>query len=107
MLLSERSIRKDIKARFASCSTNGFREFSPARSYRLRLVATVAEDAEDLILRGSALVSIQLVARALSPQRSVNHLLRVGDVGGKREREREVSLSRLKSAIRARAPNGG
>lgn len=31
----EHSTRKDIKARFALRNTNGFREFSPMRSYRL------------------------------------------------------------------------
>lgn len=31
----EQSTRKDIKARFALRNTNGFREFSPTRSYRL------------------------------------------------------------------------
>jgi len=60
-------VRKDIKARFALRNTNGFREFSPTRSYRLS-----RHDGEHQRSDSTKLCSsIQLVARVLSPWKSV------------------------------------
>lgn len=84
----EHSTRKDIKARFALRNTNGFRKFSPTRSYRL---SWYGGRIEDLILRG--------FARRFSPSCVFYHRGEVLPsfgvvVGG------EVSLPRLTSAIR-------